>query len=78
MVVRYDRCSYSRSELDAPQNSGYHDQDCLLRLKENAAEMAALIRELCAGPAVVFDSSSGVQVAMLLQIDGPECMDTLF
>ena len=77
-VVRYDRRGYSRSELDAPLCPEYHDQDCLLRLKEDAADVAALIRELDAGPAVVFGSSSGAQVALQVLIDYPELVDTLF
>ena len=77
-VVRYDRRGYSRSELDAPLGPEYHDQDCLLRLKEDAADVAALIRELDAGPAVVFGSSSGAQVALQVLIDYPELVDTLF
>ena len=40
--------------------------------------MAALIRELDAGPAVVFGSSSGAQVALQVLIDYPELVDTLF
>ena len=77
-VVRYDRRGYSRSELDAPLGPEYHDQDCLLRLKEDAADVAALIRKLDAGPAVVFGSSSGAQVALQVLIDYPELVDTLF
>ena len=77
MVVRLDRRGYSRSELDAPLGPEYHDKDCLLRLKEDAADVAAIIRELDAGPAIVFGSSSGAQVALQVLIDYPELVDTL-
>ena len=77
MVIRLDRRGYSRSTLDAPLGSEYHDKDCGLRLTEDANDVAALIEHLGAGPAIVFGSSSGAQVALQVLIDHPECVKKL-
>ncbi|GHO68077.1 alpha/beta hydrolase [Ktedonobacter sp. SOSP1-52] len=69
-VVIYDRRGFFSSPLDGPA-------DPVHRLETDADDVRRLIESLSDQPAIVFDSSSGVIVALEVLICAPERVQTL-
>lgn len=69
-VLTYDRRGYAGSSLDGPQ-----DYTC--RLETDADDVACLIQDAGAEPAIVFGSSSGAIVALDIVTRHPEVVGTL-
>lgn len=71
-VITYDRRNYGASQLTAPLPEAAKAKDSTYRIKKDADDIAALVKEVAKEPAYILGSSSGSIVVMETLQDYPE------